>query len=246
MSIVHSIVDKNGVLLHALLDSDTEDLGMFNAHMEAKNVRIIEGPSGGNAMLLGDETATVTIDLPFSPYLMPEGTIEFWAKLPHEDRPFSPGRGQPWFFGLERKGQTHNNHFVFGFNYNDGGRGGGLAGRIHAFASLATHRVGEVSSAAETGLLGDTPDGWHHYAVICKWDKVDFSEGQGNTLLFTIDGKVVAYSEQMRDNNFFDETRDTESKFHFVIHDSDSDCTFPVAMSDLKVWDYAKLPTVGK
>ena len=48
-----------GLLLHAALNADNEDLSVFGASMEAKNVQIISSPQGGSAMLLGDATARV-------------------------------------------------------------------------------------------------------------------------------------------------------------------------------------------
>ena len=233
-------MNEKGLLLHAVLDSANEDLGVFDARLEARNVRIIEGPDG-NAMLLDTPQAQIIIDLPFSPYLLPEGTVEFWAKLPQPHKRFSPGGGQPWFFNFECPEINYICSFAFGFNGNDGLGGGGLNGRIHGYPPVATHRHGVVSNVAETGLLGDTPDGWHHYTYAWKQDGFDFPEAKGKMLLIAIDGKVVASAAPRPGVDSFD--RRTEGKkIRLVVHDGNSDCSHPVAMSNLKIWDHARRP----
>ena len=234
--------NEPGLLLHALLDSDNEDLGIFDARMEIKNAQVIEGPSGGNALLLGSPDATISIDLPFSPYLMPEGTIEFWAKLPQPHQPFGGSGGQPLFFNIECPGTDYTAHFIFGFVGNDGCGGAGLIGRLHGLGFTATHSFGAVSTVAKTRLLGDTPDGWHHYAFIWKRDGANFPEAMGTTLLLVTNNKVVASCDKLMPLPFPDVTRDPDTNTRLSIHDSLSDCTRPVAMSDLKIWNYAKLP----
>ena len=231
--------NEQGLLLHALLNSDNEDLGVFNAHMTAQNARVIEGPSG-NALLLDSPKAKISIELPFSPYLMPEGTIEFWAKLPQPHRPFGGGRGQPWLFNLEFPGSTY--HSVFGFAQNEGAGGSGLIGRLHGLGLTATHSYGVVSTVAETGILGDTPDGWHHYAFIWKRDGIKSSEGLDKTIILLVDCEEVASFDQVMPVPMPDATTDPNTKIRLVVHDSNSDNTRPIAMSDLKIWNYAKLP----
>jgi len=244
--------NEPGLLLHARLDSDNENLGMFNAHMEAKNVRMIDGKFGRPAMLLDTADAKVTIHLPFAPYKMPEGTIEFWAMLPKPHQPFGGGKGQPWFFGIECPlsyfnnpvpGVNYNNHSIFGFAPNDGGGKGGLVGRLYGIANAGTHHFGSVSTVAETGLLGDTPEGWHHYAFIWKRDGFLLADGRNGVLLLSVNGKVVA-STMTVGTDPHGLLENPKSEVYLVIHDSDSDCTRPVAMSELKVWDHAKLPTI--
>jgi len=193
-------------------------------------------------MLLDTPDAKVIIDLPFSPYLMPEGTIEFWAKLPQPHQQFGSGRGHPWLFNMECPELNYTHHFVFGFNPNDGAGGGGLVGGIHGIGRMATHRWGTAATIAETGLLGDTPDGWHHYAFVWKRDGINFPEAPGRVILLIVDRKVAATSVYSPNTNFVD-TRETEGKkIRLVVHDVNSDNTRPVAMSDLKIWDHAKLP----
>ena len=236
------VMNEPGLLLHALLDSDSEDLGIFDARLEARNVRIIEGRDGSNAMLLDTEAAKVIIDLPFVPYTMPEGTVEFWAKMPQPHQRFSHGGGQPWFFNVDCPELNYYNSFAFGFAGNDGIGKGGLTGRIHGVGSAGTHPFGAVSTVAETRLLGDTPDGWHHYAFIWKRDGVDFPDARGKVLVFTVDGKVVASADAPQ--GFLDNRETDGKKNRLLIHDRDSDCTRPVAMSDLRVWDHARLPDI--
>jgi len=238
-------INTEGLLLHVQFDSDIEDLNRFDARMDARNARIVEGPDGnGNAMLLASEDATIAIHLPFSPLLMPEGTIEFWAKLPQPDQPF--GRyigGQPWLFSIECPELGWGNGLVFGFAYHEGNGKGGFAGRIHGLAVVGTHLSGAVSSVTETGLLGDTPDGWHHYSVVWKHNRFEFPEVKEKVLLLTVDGNVVTSSGFFHPEGFV-ATAAQEAGGpppRFVFHGKDSDCTRPIAVSNLKIWNHAKL-----
>ena len=231
--------DEPGLLLYAPLDTADVNLDLFGARMTVKGGRVVEGIQG-DAMLLDSPEAQMTFDLPFSPYQMPEGTVEFWAKLPQPHRKFD-GRnnGQPWFFNLESQANRLTRHFVFGFTANDGNGRGGLVGRIHGLGVATTHYAGSVSSVTETGLLMDTPDGWHHYALIWKQDGVNFPGARGKALLLVVDGKIVAVG----DKDPTGVARDIGAEgTRLVIHDSHSDNTRPLAMSDLKIWNYAKLP----
>jgi hypothetical protein len=177
---------------------------------------------------------------------MPEGVIEFWAKLPQPHQRFGHGGGQPWFFNFECPELNYTHHFVFGFAFNDGTGGGGLVGRQHGLSFAATHRFGVTPTVAETRLLDDTPDGWHHYSIIWKRDEFEFPEGTGKVLLLTIDGNVVASGDSKYYGRNLFHARETEGKnIRLVIHDGNSDCTRPVAMSDLKIWDHAKLPRMN-
>ena len=231
-----------GLLLHAQLDSTSENLGAFNAYMEATNAQTIEGPSGNNALLLDSKDAQISIQLPFSPYTMPEGTIEFWAKLPQPHQRFSHGGGHPWFFNIDLHRAAYPGcHFGMGFCSNNGHGLGGLVG--HVFGILAgTHSSGAVSSVADTGLLGDTPDGWHHYMLTWRWDGMEFPEVTGATLLMAVDGKVVASSKGKKGFIPPDIAHEPNIGTRLFINDYNSDRTRPIAMSDLKIWDHAKLP----
>ena len=229
-----------GLLLYAPLDTDTASHDAFGARIETKKIRIVEG-NAGNAMLLDSADAKLTIHLPFSPHTMSEGTIEFWAKLPQPRQRFNSNGGQPWFFNIEGPGRNYDRHFVFGFTANDSAGKGGLVGRIHGVATTGTHYPGSVSNIAETGLLRETPDGWHHYAIIWNVDGVDFPDARGKSLALTVDGKIVAVANKSNNG----EVRPTETEgFRLVVHDGNSDCTRPVAISDLKIWKHAKLPDV--
>ena len=246
-----------GLLLHALLDSASENLGAFNAYMETKDVHVIEGPFGNNALLFAPGESNLMIDLPFSPYTMPEGMIEFWAKLPQPHQRLTGNGGQPWFFNIERVDIEEQAHIILGFNSNNGVGKGGLVGIIWGFADAGTHPAGGVSSVADTGVLGDTPDGWHHYAFIWKWDGLEFPEpdkplarvrglpeAQTPVLLLAVDGKPIASAGQHV--NDVERFRKTESKCRFFINKGRINCTSPMAMSDLKIWDHAKLPDVQR
>jgi len=229
-----------GLLLYAPLDMEQSDLSVFGVCMEAQKARVVEGHLG-DALLLDSADARITLHLPFSPYTMPEGTIEFWAKLPQPRQHFSGGKGQPWFFSVETSGGRSNNQFFFGFAGSDTTGKAGLVGRIYGLAAAGTHTAGAVSNIAETGLLRDTPDGWHHYAIIWKADGVDFPDARGKALVLTVDGRIVAVAD--KDNNGTLTARQAGTDdFRLVIHDGNSDCTRPVAMSDLKIWSHAKQP----
>ena len=231
-------MDQAGLLLHVLFDSENEDLGRFGAKMEAKDVRIIEGRCG-NAMLLDSRGAKVAIDLPFSPYTMPEGTIEFWAKLPQPHQRFRSGGCQPWLFCIQCPESGLMHHFILGFTSNNGNGKGGLVGCLHGLAFTGTHSYGAVSTVAETGVLGNTPDGWHHYAFIWKRAGLDFPQAQGKTLLLVVDGKIVASTSM---NSYADVRQAAEQRNTLVIHDENPDFVRPVAMSDMKIWNFAKFP----
>jgi len=236
--------NEPGLLLHVLLDSPSENLGVFNAHMEITNARMIEGPSGGDALLLDSEDAKTVIHLPFSPYVIPEGTIEFWAKFPNPHQHFGGGGGQPWFFYIERDEDNDEIRafMLFGFTANDGTGKSGLVGGIRGLVHLGTHAFGAVSSVAGSGLLGDTPDGWHHYAFIWKWDGLEFAETHGKIVLLTVDGRLVASAVKGPTDKRYEIVRTIETKCRLLIHDYNSDCSRPIAMSNLKMWNYAKSP----
>ena len=233
-----------GLLLHAVLDSEDEDLAAFDARMKAQNVRIVDSPTG-KGMLLETVDAKLKIQLPFSPYAMSEGTIEFWAKLPKPYQSFLSGGGQPFFFNITTPALRYNDHFLFGFCGNDGNAKAGLIGR--AFGIVAgTHPFGSVNTISATGLLDNAPDGWHHYAFIWKRDGVDFPTVAGKQLVFTIDGKIVASNDRMVDNleHYRNLAKDNGMGYSLDVHDEASDCSRPIAISDIKIWDYAKLPTI--
>ena len=236
-----------GLLLHVQLDSANENLGTFNAYMETKDVHVIEGPSGNNALLLETEDSTVNILLPFSPWMMPEGTIEFWAKIPQPHRRFGNGGVHPMFVSIECPEVNYfAGHFIFGFSLNDGTGRGGLIARIHGMAVVGTHSFGETSSVAGTRLLGDTPDGWHHYSLVWKRDGFEFPEVKEKTFLLAVDGNTVASNDSSYYRNSFVDPKETEGKaIHFVIHGKSGENP-PLAMSDLKIWDHAKLPDVQR
>ena len=241
----HNALGKEpGLLLHAQLDSASENLGAFNAYMEITNAQTIEGPSGNNALLLGSEDAKAIIHLPFSPYVMPEGTIEFWAKFPNPHQRFGGGGGQPWFFNVKRdEGDEELNSFMLlGFTANDGTGKGGLVGGIRGLIHLGTHAFGAVSSVAGSGLLGDSPDGWHHYAFIWKWDGFEFAEAHGKIILLAVDGKIVASATEGAIDKRYAIIRTTETKCRLLVPDWGFGYSQSVAMSDLKIWNYAKSP----
>ncbi|MCL1922034.1 MAG: LamG domain-containing protein [Kiritimatiellaeota bacterium] len=226
-----------GLLLHVRFDAEDEDLSRFDARMEARNVQIVEGPEG-DAMLVGTTDARVTIHLPFVPYKMPEGTIEFWAKLPQARQRFSHvASGQPLFFSIECPRLRYDHHFVFGFVSNNGFARAGLHGRIYGIGDVATHPMGAVSGIADTGLLGNTPDEWHHYTFIWKREGFDFPNVQGKLLALAVNGNIVAAGGDTTPQQF------ATDECILIIHDKrNSDCSLPIVMSDLKVWDYARLP----
>jgi len=231
----------HGLLLHVPFAADNENLDAFNAQMETLNAQVVEGPDGGNAMLLDSEDAKVAIHLPFSPYRMNEGTIELWVKLPDPHRTFGHSLGQPWFFNVLLHDAYPGGHLCMGFISNNGHAMGGLVGHmIGIFAG--THSFGTVATVAETGLLGDTPDGWHHYALIWKKDGMDFPETRGKTLLVTVDGKIVTTSTMTPGTIPPDVEHDPDVGTRLVVRDHNSDCTRPIVVSDLKIWNYAKQP----
>lgn len=229
-------VNEPGLLLYVPLDMEKPDLDLFGARMEAQKARIVAGHLG-QATLLDSADAKIILHLPFSPYAMPEGAIEFWAKLPQPRQRFS-GNGQPWFFTVEGPEGNFRRSFVFGFTGNDGTGKGGLVGRIHGVAMAGTHTAGSVSSIAETGLLRDTPDDWHHYAIIWKTDGVDFPDARGKSLVLTVDGRVVAVAEK---GNTEAVRQAGAEGFRLVIQGGNPDSR-PLAMSDLKIWNHARPP----
>ena len=231
-------LNEPGLLLYAPLDTETADLDLFGARMEAQKVRIVEGHLG-EAMQFDSPDAKATIHLPFSPYAMPEGTIEFWAKLPQPRQRFV-GNGSPWFFSIEGQRGRGINQFVFGFTGNDGTGKGGLVGRIPEMAVAGTHVAGAASNIAETGVLRDNPDGWHHYAMIWKTDGVDFPDARGKSLVLMVDGRIVAVADKGNNNDHPLRWAGTDG-VHLVINGGLHDSR-PVAISDLKIWNHAKLP----
>jgi len=133
-----------------------------------------------------------------------------------------------------------------------GPRGGsGLIGTIPGFHAL-THPNTTLASVAETGLLGNTPDGWHHYTFIWNRDGVDFPEAKGKKLLLAIDGKIVASTDEPAEyhNHFrdFSKSLDANPRLNIPWDDAaikgEGVSNKPIEMSDLKVWNYAKLPAL--
>ena len=231
-----------GLLLHVPLDAPDANLDAFNAQMETRNAQVVEGPAGGKALLFDRLGAKATIHLPFSPYTMPEGTIEFWAKLPQPNLPFGDGKRQFSLFIIEQEGLEFC-PLLLGFNTNTGDGSGGFAGILWGCPCAATHTHGTVSTVKETAVLGDTPDGWHHYAFIWKWDGLEFSEAQGLVLALAIDGNVVASASETPDSPYAHLRKKADVKSRFVIHDDNHfKSTYPLIMSGLNIWDYAKQP----
>ena len=228
--------NEPGLLLHAPLDTEEPELDLFGARMDTQKVRTTEGPSG-TAISLDAPDAKATIHRPFSPHALPEGTIEFWARLPQPRQRLSGG-GQPWFFSIEEP-DRNKRHFVFGFTANDGSGKGGLVGRTQGIALAGTHYAGTISNIAETGLLRETPGEWHHYAIIWKLDGVDFPDARGNSLVLTVDGRIVAVADRIP-NETVQQT--AAEGFRLIIRDGNTNSARPLAMSDLKIWNYAKLP----
>jgi hypothetical protein len=121
-----------------------------------------------------------------------------------------------------------------------------------------------VSSLEEIEALGDTPNGWHHYAFIWKWEGLNFPEIQGKTfgyqnndlpgtvLLLTIDGKPVASADKTHNaevegpfSNQYAHLRKAETPSRlFLCGDGHYVRSFPLAMSDLKIWDHARFPVL--
>ncbi|MCL1921966.1 MAG: hypothetical protein FWG50_12995 [Kiritimatiellaeota bacterium] len=227
-------VNEPGLLLYAPLDKETADLELFGARMEAQKTRVVPGHAG-DALLLESPDAKVTLHLPFSPHAMPEGTIELWVKLPQPRQRFGGG-GQPWLFNIENPGTRFNSQMAFGFTGNDGTGKGGLVGRIQAVAVAGTHYAGAISSIAETGLLRDTPDGWHHYAFIWKADGLDIPDARGKALALAVDGRVVAVADRM--NN--DTPRQAAAEGIRLVITGGGNDSRPLAVSDLKIWSSAK------
>jgi len=259
---------QQDLLLHAKFDSDTEDLDAFNARLETRNARVIED-NDRKGMLFDAPAAKAIIDLPFSPYTMPEGTIEFWAKLPEPNRRFNSGGGEPWFFNIERVNCDEGVHIVYGFVSNNGAGQGGLTGIIWHYANAGTHHAGGVGSIADTKVLGDNPDGWHHYSFVWKWDGLDIPEAKQampflfpedrlvekdlpvrtkneQVLALTVDGKVVASAGKVHyyKNHLYLQT--TETKCRFLINEGTAPSTTPFVMADCKIWNHAQLPVVAK
>ena len=237
---------ESGLLLHVPLDAEDTNLTMFNASMETKNISIVEGRNG-NAMLFGSPDASATIDLPFSPYTMQEGTIEFWAKLPEPNRRIRSNFNSLWFFYLKHEDFKHGLPFTFSFNENSGEGRAGLVGVICGFSHAGSHAFGNMSSVASTKLLGDTPDGWHHYSFLWKWagfeEAHEFAENQKQVILIAVDGKVVASGCELPTSKDYFLSNSVKSKCRFVIHDGWRYANdHPVMMADLKIWAQAQLP----
>ena len=237
-----------GLLLHVPLNRVDENLDIFDARMETKNVRIVDGERG-RAMAF-DPTASnakATIQLPFSPYTMNEGTIEFYGRVPNPYQ--SPSGNGLEFFNVASDGYTYNNQFTLFFALNGNLRGkSGLTGTLPGLHA-ATHDPYVITSVASTGLFGDTPDGLQHYAFIWKRDGVDFSGYKGKKLLLAVDGKIVASTEasaELHDySRDFSKSLDSNPRLYIPCQDiNKSPRLLPFEMSDLKIWNYAKLPEI--
>ena len=98
---------------------------------------------------------------------------------------------------------------------------------------------------AATGVLGDAPEGWHHYSFIWNRDGLDLPGVRGNYLVFAIDGKIVTARE--RGTGYPEEWefhKKLESGSRLVIRDAECESPHPIAISDLKVWNVAKFPEI--
>ena len=229
-----------GLLLHVPLDRVDENLGIFDARMETRNVRIVDGRDGQKAMAFDTTRSQALIHLPFSPFAMNEGTIEFWARIPSQSQNLSYSR-KVLFFNIECDGL--NDQFTLLFAPNDGASKSGLSGLLPGIQET-THNFLGMSSIPETGLLGDTPEGWHHYAFIWKRDGVGFPAAKGKKLVLAIDGKILTTTSTPEGNaanrgaarNFGEGAR-------LSIPWMDPGSTrLPLEMSELKIWDHARLP----
>ncbi|MCL1920675.1 MAG: LamG domain-containing protein [Kiritimatiellaeota bacterium] len=234
------LAHEDGLLLHVPLDAPDANLGAFDARIDIQDAQLTDGPFNDKALLFATPDAKATIHLPLSPYTMPEGTIAFWAKLPQPDQPFGDGRRQLPLFIVE---QDEHEFFplVFGFNTNNGAGNAGLVGIIWHFACTGT---GTGATVEGTGLLGDTPGGWHHYAFIWKWKGLEFPEAQGYVLALAVDGKMVTSAGEISGFDDYVHLRNEPAKGRVIFHDGGKfDNLPPVAMSNFKIWNCAKQPT---
>jgi hypothetical protein len=130
-------------------------------------------------------------------------------------------------------------------------------GYIWGFALATTHPAGQVSSVEAIDAFKDAPDDWHHYAFIWKNDGLDFPEIQdkkfgfnhfelpGTVILLTVDGKPIASAGKTLDSEDWNYLRNTASPCRlFFYDDKHPGRPHPKAISDLKIWDHAKLPVV--
>ena len=232
---------QTGLLLHAKLDSAEENLVRFNTRMDAKNVKIVDGPKPGTkGMLFDTSEAIAKIPLSFSPYAMQEGTVEFWAKFPNPYQAFSFGGGQPLFFNFTRQSQRVNNSFIYGFAGNDGGGKAGLIGRMPGVPVTGTHTYGTVQNVVSTGLLGDKAGDWNHYAFVWKRDGLKLPGAEGSSLVYVINGKIVSANGTLPANP--NPVLETELGVALELHGENSDVTRPVVLSEFKIWNVAKIP----
>jgi len=87
-------------------------------------------------------------------------------------------------------------------------------------------------------LLGATPDGWHHYALIWKRSKDDSYE-QGNGVYILVNGKIVASTTM---TTYSETLSNVSSGIRIVLHDDNSNRSHPIEMCDLKVWNGVRPP----
>lgn len=176
--------ERRGLLLWNRLGSRAEiarsEVGPGGQIVD-REVRFVPGRFGG--ALSVERPRLAPVRFPLSLLSLPEGTIEFWARLRRAPELVRWGAGP--FFVSQRNGPNPWVIYV-GFNGNDGGAAGGLVGVIsqwHAGTSFYTRkwRLRE--------LLGDV-EAWHHYAMAWSQEGLQgFARGPRHVAVY-LDGEM--------------------------------------------------------
>jgi len=215
---------------------ENEDLDRFNAKMETQNIRIINETTG-KAMMFNAVDATITIYLPFSLHTMPEMTIEFWAMMPP---PYDKNDAaqKSWLFNLTNPAWLGLDYF--GITDNDGSGKRRLIGHV-----LENHPM-TMSLGIDTSVeINNISGGWHHYAFIWNLNGVDCIETKEKRVVFSFDGKIVTPDIDDYPIDGFKILDNTESGTYLLFRDHNFDSARPVAIRDLKIWNFSKIPTTS-
>ena len=168
-------------------------------------------------------------------FLKSSGCIEFWAKIDVSKDTF--GDCDPRLFAI----RIRQNYLLFlEFSSNNGRGAGGLHVHMLGMGAASSRRSGNHTYSE---LLGETVDGWHHYAV--SWDD------KLTTPLVFIDGRLVPMEvsyQGLLKKSIFEENATVLSLPNDPSIDNGTQPQSSFTIDELKIWDYCKVefPIVEK
>lgn len=166
--------------------------------------------------------------------LASKGCIEFWAKLDLDTDSFSTG-AKPRFFWLSPVGNVGGIRIDYTAN-----NGVGVGGLTALFYNMSCGNFSYGYRYDYRSILGDDPDGWHHYALIWNREGIEVGTSDKPSIAIFLDGKLVSKQIPSRDPLMIDDTVERENVFIVAPPDKTDSHPVPFAIDELKIWNYDK------